>query len=171
MTRFRRIAALGLLGAACLVSTPRDSRAQGVPAAYGLITGTIGGIYVTTAIFVTKARAGSFLYSLEDAFRPRWELFPVVVMPIGSVVVGLDDGQRLANGIKWGSAGFAAGAVVGFGVGTVLRETGGESQWAGAIIGSAAGLLAGSLYGTLSYDDEEDGSGADFPLFTLRFPL
>lgn len=171
MTPLRRFVVLGLLAAGCLLSTPRTSDAQGVPAAYGLITGTLGGIYVTTGIFVTKARMGSFIYSLEDALAPRWELIPVVVMPVGSVVVGLDDGQRLANGIKWASAGFAAGAVVGLGVGTLLRETGAESQWAGAIIGSAAGLLAGSIYGALSYDEEAGSGGAGFPLFTVRFSL
>lgn len=175
MSGLRRASCAGLCLAACLLS-PRPVPAQGVPAVYGLVSGTVAGVYVTTGVFVTKARTGSFLYSLEDALRPRWELIPVAVMPIGGFVLGLADDQRLAHGIKWGAAGFAAGAVAGLGVGTLLRDAGGESQWAGAIIGSAAGLFVGSLYATLSYSDEETepgggSSAGTFPIVTFRVPL
>lgn len=170
MSGGRRLFVAAALVAAFLLGAPRDSRAQAVPAAYGLVSGAVAGVYVTTGVFVAKARAGSYLYSLEDALEPRWELVPLAVLPLGSLAIGLDDGQRLANTVKWGGAGFAAGAVVGLGVGTLLRQSGGESQWAGAIIGSATGLLAGWVYGTLSYEDEA-GDGVDLPLLTFRIRL
>jgi hypothetical protein len=169
----RRLSALGLLVAVGLFATARPSAAQteAVPAAYGLFTGAVAGVYVTTGIFVAKARTGKYLYSLDDAIAPRWELVPVVVMPIGGLVLGLADDQRLANSLKWAGAGFAAGAAVGVGVGSLFHETG-EGQWAGAVIGSAAGLLAGSIYGALSHEGGNAGNGgAEGPVLSLRIPF
>jgi len=170
----RGLSALGLLVIVGLLGTPRPSAAQAgaVPAAYGLFTGTVAGVYVSTGIFVAKARTGAYLYSLEDALSLRWELAPVVVMPIGGVVLGLDDDQRLANSLKWAGAGFVAGAAVGIGVGSLFHETG-EGQWAGGVIGSAAGLLAGSIYGALSHDggDGGDGGGPEVPVLSFRIPF
>ena len=162
-----------LLAATLGVARPATAEAQAVPAAYGLITGTISGVYVSTGIFVAKARAGSFLYSLEDALTVRWELAPAALMPLTGVVMGIDDGQRLAQSIKWGGIGFATGAAAGLGVGLLLSNgEGRESEWSGAIIGSAAGLLVGSIYGALSYDgDDEGGSAGGLGSFTIRVPL
>lgn len=168
----RSVVAAVLLAASLLFARPAPAPAQAVPAAYGLITGTISGVYVSTGIFVARARAGSFLYSLEDAIAVRWELAPAVLMPLSGVVLGAVDGQRLAESIKWGGAGFAAGAVAGLGVGLLLSDgEGRESEWSGAIIGSAAGLLAGSLYGILSYDGDEDEDPVPVGSFTFRVPL
>lgn len=168
----RSVITAALLAASLLSVRPVPAHAQAVPAAYGLITGTISGVYVSTGIFVARARAGSFLYSLEDAIAVRWELAPAVLMPLSGVVLGAIDGQRLAESIKWGGAGFAAGAAAGLGVGLLLSSgEGRESEWSGAIIGSAAGLLAGSLYGMLSYDGDPDDSPATVGSFTLRIPL
>lgn len=169
MSRMRRFAVVGALVAAGLVAAPRPAPAQAVPAAYGLFTGTVAGVYVTTGVFVLKARTGAYLYSLEDALTPRWELVPAVAMPIGGLVLGIDDGQRLANSLKWAGAGFVAGAAVGVGVGTLFQETG-EGQWAGAVIGSAAGLLAGSIYGAVSHDTG-DGGGVEGPVLSFRVPF
>lgn len=171
----RRAAVVVLLAAAAHTVTPRTAEAQGVPAAYGFVAGTFAGGYVTTGVFVAKARAGSYLYSLDDALAPRWEVIPAVAMPIGGFLVGLDDGQRLASSIAWGSAGFAVGTLVGLGAGELFGTTS-QGRWAGAIIGSAAGLLAGSLYGALSYDppaatDQPGGAGGDPPALVIRIPL
>lgn len=177
----RRVTTLVHLGAALLLAgvlftgTPRTAPAQGVPAAYGLVAGTFGGAYVTTGVFVAKARAGSYLYSLDDALAPRWEIVPAVAMPIGGFLLGLDDGQRLASSLAWGSAGFAAGALVGLGAGELFGTTT-QGRWAGAIIGSAAGLLAGSIYGALTYDPPRgpatpDGPDIAPPALVIRFPL
>jgi hypothetical protein len=168
--RWRRVAVGAVLVASLVGTRPEPAEAQAVPAAYGLITGTISGVYMTTGIFVTKARLGSYLYSLDEAFRLRWELAPIVLMPIGSVAVGIDDGQRLARSIKYGSVGFALGALAGFGVSAlVIRAEGREDEWASTVIGSAAGLLAGSLYGALSYED--DGAGGGGPGFPIAFSV
>lgn len=169
MRCWRRFAAVGMLVAAGLFATPRPSAAQAVPAAYGLFVGTVGGVFATTGIFVAKARTGAYIYSLEDAIAPRWELVPVAVMPIGGLVLGLADDQRLANSIKWAGAGFVAGAAVGLGIGTLFDDTG-EGQWAGAVIGGAAGLLAGSVYGALAHDDGE-GGGVEGPVLSFRVPF
>lgn len=169
MRSWRRLAAVGVLVAGGLFGTHRPSPAQAVPAAYGLFVGTVGGVYATTGIFVAKARTGAYIYSLEDALVPRWELVPVAVMPIGGLVLGLTDDQRLANSIKWAGAGFVTGAAVGLGIGTLFGERG-EGQWAGAIIGSAAGLLAGSIYGALAHDDGE-GAGMEGPVLSFRVPF
>lgn len=169
MKCLRRLTAVGVLVAAGLLGISRPSPAQAIPAAYGLFVGTVGGVYVTTGIFVAKARTGAYIYSLEDALVPRWELVPAAVMPIGSLMLGLVDDQRLANSIKWAGAGFVAGAAVGLGIGTLFHERS-EGQWAGAIIGSAAGLLAGSIYGVLAHDDD-DGGGVEGPILSFRVPF
>lgn len=153
----RLLAALLVLGLGAPGAAGRPDAAhaqQAVPAAYGALAGAAGGVLVTTGIFVAKARAGSYIYSLDDALAPRWEIVPAVVMPVGGFVMGLDDEQRLARSITWGSAGFAVGALAGYAVGELLSETD-QGKWAGAIIGSAAGVLAGSLYGMLSYEAED----------------
>ena len=152
---------------------PSRADAQAVPAAYGLLAGATGGVLVTTGIFVAKARAGSYLYSLDDALAPRWELIPAVGMPIGAVAMGLDDGQRLARSIAWGGAGFAAGGLVGYLVGDLFGETS-QARWAGAVIGSAAGVLGGSIWGAASYDADfsvGSGSAGDSPALVIRVPL
>lgn len=170
-----RAGAVLLLAGCLFAATPRTAAAQGVPAAYGLVAGTFGGAYVTTGVFVAKARAGSYLYSLDDALAPRWEVVPAVAMPIGGFLLGLNDGQRLASSLGWGSAGFAAGALVGLGAGELFGTTN-QGRWAGAIIGSAAGLLAGSIYGALTYDEPEgptmpDGPNIEPPALVIRLPL
>lgn len=170
MRGWRRFAATGLLVAIGLFGSPRSSPAQAVPAAYGLFTGTVAGVYVTTGIFVAKARTGAYLYSMEDALTPRWELIPIATMPIGGLVLGFADDQRLASSIKWAGAGFVAGAAVGLGASTLLHKTG-EGQWAGAVIGSAAGVLAGSIYGALSHEGGDGGGGAEVPVLSFRIPL
>lgn len=145
---------------------------------YGFAAGTAAGAYVTTGIFVARARTGSYIYSLEDALRPRWELLPAVAMPIGGLLLGAEDGQRLASAVAWGGAGFAVGAVVGLGIGELLGETS-QGRWAGFIIGSATGLLAGTIYGAATYEPNEapgTRQGAAMTrrtpaAITIRFPL
>lgn len=159
---------------------PKTAASQAVPAAYGAISGAAAGVLVTTGIFVAKARAGTYIYSLDDALAPRWELVPTLAMPVGGVVIGLDDEQRLARAIAWGGAGFAVGGLLGYGIGDLFSDTD-QGRWAGAIIGGAAGVLAGSIYGVLSYDSgKSPGDPGDptasarrgpAPLLSVRLPL
>ncbi|MFW6085120.1 MAG: hypothetical protein ACODAA_07900 [Gemmatimonadota bacterium] len=169
-----RVACALFLLAAVAGTHPAKGRAQAVPAAYGLVAGATGGVLVTTGVFVAKARGGSFLYSLEDALAPRWELIPAVAMPIGGFAMGLEDDQRLARSIAWGGAGFAAGALVGYAVGDLFGETS-QARWAGAVVGSAAGLLGGSIVGAVTYDaDSPPGTAAPTggaPALVVRLPL
>lgn len=170
----RRCIAVLTVFAAIVLGRPARADGQVVPAAYGLLAGSAGGVLVTTGVFVAKARRGSFLYSLEDALAPRWELIPAVTMPIGGLLMGLDDGQRLARSIAWGGAGFAVGALVGYGVGDLFGDTS-QARWAGAVIGSAAGLLGGSIVGAVSYDEDAPTGAAGSPnapaVTVLRLPL
>lgn len=160
--------------AALALGHPARAGAQAVPAGYGLLAGAAGGVLVTTGVFVAKARGGSFLYSLEDALAPRWELIPAAAMPIGGFAMGLDDDQRLARSIAWGGGGFAVGALVGYGVGDLFGETS-QARWAGAVIGSAAGLLGGSIIGAASYEaDPQNGNpepASGSPALVIRLPL
>jgi hypothetical protein len=174
----RLTSAFLVLTAAGLVQ-PRTAASQAVPAAYGALGGAAAGVLVTTGIFVAKARAGSYIYSLDDALAPRWELVPTLAMPVGGVMIGLDDEQRLARSIAWGGAGFAVGGLVGYGIGDLFSDTD-QGKWAGAIIGGAAGVLVGSIYGVLSYDSGESPGGPGesaasargaAPLLSVRLPL
>lgn len=164
--RILRVSSILLALTAAGLGKPSTAASQAVPAAYGALSGAAAGVLVTTGIFVAKARAGSYIYSLDDALAPRWELVPTLAMPVGGVLLGLDDEQRLARTIAWGGAGFAVGGLLGYGIGDLFSDTD-QGKWAGAIIGGAAGVLAGSIYGVLSYDS---GEGAA-PLLSVRLPL
>ena len=175
--RVLRMASTLLVLTAAGFGRPGTAASQAVPAAYGALSGAAAGVLVTTGIFVAKARAGSYIYSLDDALAPRWELVPTLAMPVGGVMVGLDDEQRLARSIAWGGAGFAVGGLLGYGIGDLFSDTD-QGRWAGAIIGGAAGVLAGSIYGVLSYDSgESPGDPAasarsdPAPLLSVRLPL
>lgn len=178
--RLLRLASTLLVLTAAGLGHPRTAASQAVPAAYGALSGAAAGVLVTTGIFVAKARAGSYIYSLDDALAPRWELVPTLAMPVGGVMIGLDDEQRLARSIAWGGAGFAVGGLLGYGIGDLFSGTD-QGKWAGAIIGGAAGVLAGSIYGVLSYDPEKSPGGPGdptasarrraAPLLSVRLPL
>ena len=164
------VLALALLLAASQLAHPPRAEGQAVPAAYGFISGSAAGLLVTTGIFVAKARAGSYLYSLDDMLAPRWEIVPAFGMPIGAAVLGIADEQRLASSVAWGAGGFAVGALAGYGVGALFSDTD-QGKWAGAIIGAAAGVLAGSIYGVAAHDGGDPVPGGLSPGLTLRIPV
>lgn len=159
---------MALVLVSCLVA-PRPARAQldrigaGVG---GAAAGVVVGAYTTTAIYVTKARFGSYIYSLSDFVELRWETFPIAATPIAGAVLGATSPSDLGRAAVWGGIGFAAGAGLGYLGGHVIAGSD-EARWAGGIIGSAIGVWAGALFGTLRGGDEE----VDEPMTLIRISL
>jgi hypothetical protein len=167
------LGALALLTALAFATSPRPLQAQSTVAksAGGAAAGLVAGTYGMLAIYVTKARFGHYLFSAEDALAPRPELLPVVAGPITGAWLGQRSGTALGRSLGWGALGFAGGAAVGAGVGHLIWKDQ-EGRWAGAIIGSALGLLVGSVWG--AHDGLEDSSGPDapaVPALEFRIPL
>jgi hypothetical protein len=141
-----------------------DRAASGVA---GAVYGALAGVYITTGIYVTKARYGSYIFSLRDLLRVRPETVPVVVSPLALSILGATEPERLGRAALYGGVAFVTGAVVGFGIGHLLGDHE-ETRWAGGIIGSAVGLLAGTLVGALQdpHGPEDPGSA-----ITLAIPI
>lgn len=139
-----------------LLSHPKETVAQTLPAVVGGVGGLVAGSYVTTGLYVLKSRAtGWMMHSPTDLVEPRLEGIPLIVGPVAGALIGYRDSDRLARAGLWGVAGMAAGATVGAATGHwVWGDSGG--RWSGGVIGSAAGLLAGVVYGALV--DEEPTS-------------
>lgn len=166
--RLRGRAAHAILAATLLVGAPAAGAAQVEHVAGGVggaAVGAVVGVYTTTAIYVTKARLGSFLYSMNDLLRVSWETLPVLAGPVAGGVLGGAQPGRLGRTALWGAGGFALGAGLGFALGSLLGDTT-EETWAGGIIGSAAGLLAGSIAGALGGSHE-----AERPILVFELPL
>lgn len=147
---------MALVLVSCLVA-PRPARAQldriGAGAG-GAAAGAIVGVYTTTAIYVTKARFGSYIYSLGDLIQLRVETLPIVAAPVAGAVLGASSPADLGRAALWGGLGFAAGAGLGYLGGHVIGDSD-EARWAGGIIGSAIGVWAGALFGALRDGDEQ----------------
>lgn len=158
----------GLLLAAGLAVVPAPATAQAshvVGGVGGAVLGAFTGIYTTTAIYVTKARLGSYIYSLSDLHRLRIETLPIVLAPVGGLALGAADPDRIARAALRGGIGLVVGGGLGYLAGSILGDSD-EARWSGLVIGSGAGLLAGTLIGAL------DGGGArDGPLVQLRVPI
>lgn len=165
-----RAAALGLavLGAIC---TPSPAPAQGaLPILVGGASGLVAGGYVSIGVITAEARVGRYLHSAEDALGFR--SLPVLIGGATGVVLGAVDDRRLYNAMLGSVATGAVGFGVGWIVGTQTSDDPG-SPWAGAVIGSAAGIVLGGVVGMLLPDgdsSESDPPDRGIPLgFTIRF--
>ena len=151
-----------LVVAALLVALPGPvaSQADRVASAIGgVAVGAVAGVYVTTGIYVMKARFDSYIFSLHDLVRVRLETLPLVLMPVGLGTLGAVEPGRLWNGALWGLIGFVGGAGLGAGLGHALGDSS-EATWAGGIIGSAFGTLIGLTAGALMHGGGSGSSGA-----------
>jgi len=164
------LAPLLVLGVA--LAAPRAAQAQkAVPVLVGGMGGLAAGTYVSLGVVAAEARAGRYLSSPYDAFGFR--SVPVLVGVAAGVVLGAVDEDRLYDAMK---TSVAAGAV-GFGAGwfagrSIWEDRGG--RWAGAVIGSAAGIVLGGVVGAIASDggkdDPADPAGEGLPIsFTIRF--
>lgn len=169
--RFLRGAFLLAAGIAVSAGTPRPATAQAATGVVGAAGGLVAGTYTMTAIYVTKARFGHFLFSLDDALAPTPEILPLVAGPIAGAWLGAESGTALWRALGWGSVGFVGGAAVGVTVGHMIWGDD-EGRWAGAIIGSAAGMLAGAVLGARDVLHESpEGGASPTPVLSISIPL
>jgi hypothetical protein len=148
-----------------------SSQSTVAKSAGGAAAGFVAGTYGMMAIYVTKARFGRYLFSFDDALAVRPEWIPVVAGPITGAWLGQRSGTALGRSLGWGGLGFAGGALVGTGVGHLIWKND-EGRWAGAIIGSALGLLVGSVWGAHDGLQESPGPlGPSGPALQVRIPF
>ena len=102
------------------------------------------GFIVTLALVVAQARAGKYIFGLDDLLAFRWDVLPI---PLGAVA-GFLLARKRPHSVAWATAcGFAAlvlGVVTGALVGGLTREPD-VGRWAGGVIGGAVGLLLGCI--------------------------
>jgi hypothetical protein len=151
----------GLVALSLTLLAPRPTAAQtqALAVAGGAVGGVVVGLYTTMSIYVAKARAGSYLFSVDEFLEPRIESVPLFLGPAAGAFVGYQSAAALGGAALWAGFGFAGGAALGAGAGELLWGTA-EGRWAGAIIGSAAGLLLGATLGARSrWNDGDDEPG------------
>jgi len=145
---------------------PARASAQAGAAVAGTVAGAVEGAYLTLTLATAAARAGHYVFTPRQAL---WQLTPIPLMAVAGGTLGYHDVARLRHAVGYGLVGFAAGAVAGSVLGAVIGDDR-ESIWAGAIVASGAGLLAGSLWGALR--DLGDGNDTTVvPAITLSIPL
>jgi hypothetical protein len=112
----------------------------------GLLTGALLGLYLSLAVFVARARAGSYVFSVDELVDLRWEAIPLVGAAVGGAYMGAVRPQTLGWVVGLAIAGALLAAPAGWLVGDgVWRDQAGS--WAGAILASALGLLGGGALG------------------------
>ena len=159
-----RIAAVAVV----LLAASTPASAQLLPGIVGGVGGLVAGAYVSTGAYVFKSRAtGWVMHSVEHLIEPGLPTLPLLAGPVAGVLMGAKSTPALGRAGLWGSVGLASGGLVGAAVGHLVWGDR-EGRWAGAVIGSAAGLLGGAVAGALTTDDAsgpEDGTeGAAFAL-------
>jgi hypothetical protein len=144
------------------LAAPAPANGQVLAAAAGGAGGLVAGIYTTAAVYVARARTGRFLYSVDEVLELRPANLPAFAGPVVGAAVGWHSSAALGGAAIWSSVGFLGGGAVGAGAGHVIWGTD-EGRWAGAIIGSAAGLLLGATFGARSRwrDEQGEPSGTD----------
>jgi hypothetical protein len=166
--RHRVLAALILIPLVIL-ARPGSARAQAGPAVLGAAGGFAAGVYTTVAIYVTKARFGRYLFSVDELISIQPEILPAVALPVAGAWLGAESGTALWRAAGWGSLGLLAGAGAGALTGAVVSDSD-EAPWAGAIIGGGLGLLGGMALGALDGLDDGTAGGAPVSL-SISFPL
>lgn len=156
----RVLVLLGLLLAGDVFHAPRPlaGQKQLIPALAGGVAGFAAGGYVAIGIVTLQARRGRYLYSSEDALG--WHATPILVGPSVGFLIGLFDQERLRRTVIGGAVGGFASTGIGMIVGQYIWAPP-EGRWAGAVIGSAAGLLAGSLIGAIWPAPDESQTALD----------
>ena len=171
--RARGLRTVLLLALAGAFASPQGARAQVLPATAGALGGFAVGTYTMIGVYVAEARAGKYLYALEDVFTPRLEIIPWIAGPVVGAALGWSDADRLAGAGLWGGVGLVAGTAVGIPLGRAIWGSP-EGRWAGGIILGAAGMVTGIVIGATREggDGAEDGGGGPgIPIgWTVRVP-
>lgn len=164
MSRPALAAALFLVAALCPGPSPGVSAQEG-PTAAGALLGAAGGTYLALGLTVAAARAGHYVHSPRSL---GWQLTPIPAAAAAGAVLGHQGSDELAHAAWYGLLGFASGAVAGSIAGRLLWAES-EGVWAGAILGSGLGLLAGSIWGAVEGPDE--GAGGSVPVLGISIPV
>lgn len=104
--------------------------------------GAVIGFVATLGIVVAMARAGQYVFALEELVALRWETLPIVFGAAAGAVLAATHPRALDRATGWGFGALAAGILVGIPAGHTFWGPG-EGQWAGGIIFGALGLVAG----------------------------
>lgn len=154
-----------------LSSYPGTASAQRLArAAMGGTVGIAGGVGVTLAVIMARARfQHEYLHAPEDLIH--WQSTPMIAGPAAGVFFGWSGEEELRGSIIGSISGMAVGAGVGAGLGWLLSEEA-ESPWAGGVIGGGAGLAIGGLLGGFLAWTEEVTDGDPSPAQVMvRIPL
>lgn len=130
--------------------------------------GVVGGVGVTMAIVVARARfQREYLDSAEDLVH--WQSIPTIAAPAVGMVFGLAGEDALRGSIRGSLSGIAVGATTGALLGWVLSDEQ-EWPWAAGVIGAGLGLTVGGLVEGLRAWSKDDDPSLDYPKF-LRFGI
>jgi hypothetical protein len=167
----RRWLVLLVAVAVVLACRPRPAAGQIGSAILGATGGLAAGLYTTSAIYVTEARFGRYIFSVDEVVSVNVRFLPMVVEPVLGAWLGARSGRALARAGLWGGVSFIGGAAVGAGAGHLIWRTS-EGRWAGAIIGSALGFLTGATLGGRSGLRDAERRGDARPVtFSISFPI
>jgi hypothetical protein len=106
--------------------------------------GAVMGFIVTLALVVAQARAGTYIFGLDDLVAFRWDILPIPIFAFA----GFRLARKRPHSVSWATAcGFGAmvlGVITGALLGGLTREPD-VGHWAGGVIGGAVGLIIGCL--------------------------
>jgi hypothetical protein len=156
------------------MAAPAAAGAQLLSTTLGFAGGLIGGVHVTTGIFVFKSRViGWNMHTAEDVLSIQGETLPVLIGPVAGALLGYYSPDRLGDAATWGGVGLLGGAIIGAGVGHVVwGHT--EGRWSGGTVGSAAGLAIGAVLGALlsgSGEPDENREATAAPMLMFSIPI
>ncbi|MDH5590167.1 MAG: complement resistance protein TraT [Gemmatimonadota bacterium] len=145
-------------------TVPRVASAQSAPptlegAAWGVGSGGV----VTLGLLTLGSRMGHFHHSPNPLV---WEILPVPLAVAGGTWLARNDHPRFGESVRGGLLGFGTGAVVGALLGPMVGDDGTDA-WAGAIMGGAVGLLAGTAMGLARTPD----AGEPWIVISLILPV
>lgn len=153
-----------------LAAPPRAAAAQEVMprAALGAGLGVVGGVGITVAKVVARARfQNEYLHEPSDLIH--WQSISMILAPAAGGVYGIHSWDALRGSFFGSSSGFAVGVGVGVLVGHLTSETA-EGRWAGGAIGGGLGLAVGGLIGGyLGWRQHEESGAAPLSL-EVRVP-
>jgi hypothetical protein len=119
-----------------------DTLARMLVTLLAMAGGGVIGFAVTLAIVVAKARAGAYIFALEDLLAFRWETAPIAIGLVLGILIGHRHPNAIDRATVWGLATMLLGVGCGILIGSLWWGEG-EGQWAGGIIFGATGLAAG----------------------------
>lgn len=139
-------------------------------AALGGAVGVAGGVGVTIAIIVARARlANEYIHEAGDLVH--WQSAPMIAGPTTGVAFGLMGEDELRGSVIGAVSGLVVGTALGAG-GAWLSTDDTSWHWAAAAMGGGAGIALGALVGGLiAWSQGPDDRGDTPALIGVRIPL